>query len=217
MEGSRFSVPLPPSDFSHLSLRTLWPPTAFKDAPNSNRVQNFFRRLFSGSNQGNWNSSKVCQTSIWMPIIFRWMFDKFLTNSSVPDSGKKKAQKHKLFDPVGLGTTPGMSRWQTGLVLILHTGSPICPRDKPSLSPGTIPGTKGSRKSSCVKSLTVRVKIITGSLVILENLFPKNYRYRYCLEIPMNSLITITVTVLASAVTPAFPLIPNYHLESYLN
>ena len=34
--------------------------------------------------------------------------------------------------------------------------------------------------------ITVRVKIITGSLVILENLFPENYRYRYRLEIRMN-------------------------------
>ena len=34
---------------------------------------------------------------------------------------------------------------------------------------------------------TVRVKLITGSLVTLENLFPKNYRYRYRLEIRMNS------------------------------
>ena len=33
---------------------------------------------------------------------------------------------------------------------------------------------------------TVRVKIITGSLVTLENLFPENYRYRYRLEIRMN-------------------------------
>ena len=33
---------------------------------------------------------------------------------------------------------------------------------------------------------TVRVKIITGSLVILENLFSPNYRYRYRLEIWMN-------------------------------
>ena len=31
----------------------------------------------------------------------------------------------------------------------------------------------------------VRVKIITGSLVILENYFPENYRYRYRLEIRM--------------------------------
>ena len=36
------------------------------------------------------------------------------------------------------------------------------------------------------KPPTVRVKIITGSVVILENLFPKNYRYRYRLEIRMN-------------------------------
>ena len=34
---------------------------------------------------------------------------------------------------------------------------------------------------------TVRVKIITGSLVTLENLLPQNYRYRYCLEIWVNS------------------------------
>ena len=34
---------------------------------------------------------------------------------------------------------------------------------------------------------TVRVKNITGSLVILENVFSPNYRYRYRLEIRMNS------------------------------
>ena len=33
---------------------------------------------------------------------------------------------------------------------------------------------------------TVRVKIVTGSLVIIENLLPENYRYRYRLEIRMN-------------------------------
>ena len=33
---------------------------------------------------------------------------------------------------------------------------------------------------------TVRVEIITGSLVILENLFPRNYRYRYRLETQIN-------------------------------
>ena len=37
------------------------------------------------------------------------------------------------------------------------------------------------------QAITVRVKIITGSLVILEKLFPNNYRYRYRLEIRMNS------------------------------
>ena len=34
---------------------------------------------------------------------------------------------------------------------------------------------------------TARVKIISGSLVIIENLFPQNYRYRYRLEIWTNS------------------------------
>ena len=29
--------------------------------------------------------------------------------------------------------------------------------------------------------------------------------------------IATTVTVLAFAVTPSFPLVPNYHLESHLN
>ena len=37
-----------------------------------------------------------------------------------------------------------------------------------------------------ITKITVRVKIITGSLVTLENLFPENYRYRYRLEIRMN-------------------------------
>ena len=56
------------------------------------------------------------------------------------------------------------------------------------------PGGKGSCGqrliSGCARnhlSLTVRVKIITGSLVIIENLFPQNDRYRYRLEIRMNS------------------------------
>ena len=60
------------------------------------------------------------------------------------ESGKKKAHKHKLFGPVTLGTTPGMSQGQTGFVpgtnrvflLILRNGSPVCPWDKPSLSLG---------------------------------------------------------------------------------
>ena len=33
---------------------------------------------------------------------------------------------------------------------------------------------------------TVRVDMITGSLVIIENLFPPNYRYRYRLEMFVN-------------------------------
>ena len=66
-------------------------------------------------------------------------------------SGKKKAHKHKLFGPGALGTPrecprdkPGLSRGQSGFVpgtnpgflLILHSGSPVRPWDKPSLSLG---------------------------------------------------------------------------------
>ena len=82
-------------------------------------------------------------------------------------SGKKKAHKHKLFDPVALGTPrecpwdrPGLSPGQSGFVpgtnpgfLLIYTAEaqfvpgthPVCPWD--------IPGTKGGRKSLCVKSL----------------------------------------------------------------
>ena len=66
-------------------------------------------------------------------------------------SGKKKAHKHKRFGPVALGTPRecprdklGLSPGQTGFVpgtnpgflLILHSGSPVCPWDEPSLSLG---------------------------------------------------------------------------------
>ena len=82
-------------------------------------------------------------------------------------SGKKKAHKHKPFGPVALGTPqecpgdkPGLSPGQSGFVpgtnpgflLTLHSGSPVCPWDKPSLS-RDISGTKGGRKSLCVKRL----------------------------------------------------------------
>ena len=83
------------------------------------------------------------------------------------NSGKKKAHKHKLFGPVALGTPrecprdkPGLSPGQSGFVpgtnpgfLLIYTAeaqlvpgtNPVCPWD--------IPGTKGGRKSLCVKSL----------------------------------------------------------------
>ena len=74
-------------------------------------------------------------------------------------SGKKKAHKHKLFGPVALGTTPGLSpgaNWglslgfvpgkNPGLLLILHTGSPVCLRDEPSLSLGQFRGRRVAEK-----------------------------------------------------------------------
>ena len=63
-------------------------------------------------------------------------------------AGKKKAHKHKLFCPVGLGTTPGLSRDFTGFV---PGTNPVKTWDKPGYSPyfaqwkpdftGTVSGT----------------------------------------------------------------------------
>ena len=67
---------------------------------------------------------------------------------------------------------------------------------------------------------TVRVKIITGSLVIPENLYPQNYRYRYHLEIRMNSFNYHYRYRLGVRSHTSIPLIPNnnyYHFENHLN
>ena len=61
---------------------------------------------------------------------------------------------------------------------------------------------------------TVRVKIITGSLVIPENLLPKNYRYRYRLEIRMNFHYRYRLGVRSH---PFISIDSNYRLESHLN
>ena len=57
--------------------------------------------------------------------------------------------------------------------------------------------------------------MITGSLVTLENLFPQNYRYRYHLEIRMNSFNFYYRYRLGVRSHPFIPLLPNYHLESH--
>ena len=54
------------------------------------------------------------------------------TGPATPRSGKKKAHKHNIFGSVALGTTPGLSRGQSGFVPGTKT---LCPRDKPRLSP----------------------------------------------------------------------------------
>ena len=86
-------------------------------------------------------------------------------------SGKKKAHKHKLFCPVGPSfhrscprdkpsLSLGQIRWKTGtnpgILLILHSGSPISPGlslGQTLFVPGTIPGTKGGTESLREKSL----------------------------------------------------------------
>ena len=60
---------------------------------------------------------------------------------------------------------------------------------------------------------TVRVKIITGSLVTLENLFHENYRYRYRPEIRMNYHYRYR---LGPRSRPFISIDPNYRLDSRL-
>ena len=64
---------------------------------------------------------------------------------------------------------------------------------------------------------TARVKIITGSLVTLENLFPENYRCRCRLEIRMNSFNYRYRYRLDVRSHPFISIGSNYRLESHLN
>ena len=68
-----------------------------------------------------------------------------------------------------------------------------------------------------IQATTVRVKIIIGSLVIIENLFPPNCRYRYRLEIRMNSFNYHYCRRLGVRSHPFISIDPNYRLESHLN
>ena len=80
-------------------------------------------------------------------------------------SGKKKAHKLNFFCPVGLGTTPGLSRgfhrvcpWdksgenlgQTRVFSLFYTVEarfhPVCPWDKPGLSLGQSWGRRAAQK-----------------------------------------------------------------------
>ena len=95
--------------------------------------------------------------------------------AAIPVSGKKKAHKHKLFCPVGLGTAPGLSRGfhpGTNSVKIWETPgfSPYvaqCKPGKPGLVPGTNPGlslgqTRGRRAAQ--KAYVNKVYVCTFDL-----------------------------------------------------
>ena len=76
---------------------------------------------------------KVLKRATW--TLDRDTSEKHQNTPLICISGKKKAHKHKLFCPVGLGTSPGLSlgqiRWKSGtnpgFRLILHNGSPANP------------------------------------------------------------------------------------------
>ena len=103
-------------------------------------------------------------------------------------SGKKKAHKHKLFGPVALGTTPGLSLGQTQFVPGMNPG---CPRDKPRFSPYStqwkpslslgqtrfVPGTNRWRMAA--EKVYVLKVYVPYSLPILGNSLSQDYSYNY--------------------------------------
>ena len=97
-----------------------------------------------------------CQPFIFGGMVCVFLFIGFFR--------QEKAHKHKRFDPVALGTTPGLSLGQAQFVPGTHPGcprvfslfytveaqfvlgtNPVCPRDKPVAN--------GGRKNLCAKCL----------------------------------------------------------------
>ena len=60
-------------------------------------------------------------------------------------------------------------------------------------------------------------KLLPAVLLLLGIYFPQITVTITVLNFGWIDLVNITVTVVASAVTPSFPLVPNYRLESHLN
>ena len=134
--------------------------------------------------------------------------------------GKKKAHKHKFFYPVGLGTTPGLSRgfhrvcpWDKpgenlgtnpGFLLILHNGSPA----NPGLSLGQSQGRRA------VQKVYVKKVYVAFSLAILEAprvskglvfLGPARHRVSRALRIVFNWCL---------ASRPLRPLLPDHWITN---
>ena len=71
-----------------------------------------------------------------------------------------------------------------------------------------LPGSQG-----CWCLVPFESKLLPAVFLLLRIDFPKSTVTVTVLKFGWDNVITITVTVLASAVTPSFPLIPDYHLE----
>ena len=61
-----------------------------------------------------------------------------------------------FFGPVALATTPGLSRDKPRFSPCLHNGSPVCPRDKPTLSLGQF---RGRRAADNLKVYVLKVYV----------------------------------------------------------
>ena len=120
------------------------------------------------------NDLRLCTLLQWHVLSPSTLFFCSLEGKHTESrQAKKKAHKHKLFCPVGLGTNPGLSQgyhracpWdksgenlgQTRVFSLFYTVEArfhrVCPfLGQTGFVPGTIPGTKGGTESLCEKSL----------------------------------------------------------------
>ena len=98
----------PPSLFSKVTgcqeLRTLFPHTAFKNAPNPKFVQILSRRFFFGVPI---RGTQICQKfvknlKICPEIVVFQIFDKFLRNLGPPDWNPEKNRRDKFWTNLGV-------------------------------------------------------------------------------------------------------------------
>ena len=150
--------------------------------PSGPGVQKVENRVEKESKSGNSNSFSNFFDSFSTLFLAFWApgpegpGNSFSTVSNFGPEGPKNSSggiegsqhKHKLFGPVGFGTTPGLSQGQTGFVPATNPGqthvfslfytveaqfvpgtNPVCPRDKPSLSQGQTGGKGQQKKFMC--------------------------------------------------------------------
>ena len=184
----RFFV-YPRSGFLVPSFRFLYPCSGFCQARKRHININFFGQglvfclRFRQNMALNWGithfSAQKRHDQFWSCFFFL-PFSLLLPQNSQNccfclsrrQKGRQKTRPPPFFCPVGLGTTPGLSRgfhrvcpWdksgenlgQTRVFSLFYTVEArfhrVCPRDKPGEIPGTILGTKGGTESLCEKSL----------------------------------------------------------------
>ena len=125
-------APLTPQPVESLSISAS-PPRPLESRRNKRAVfiKGWFWRMCPRSGFCTIVPFFVPSFRFWVPLFHFWYP---LQNFQGTQARKRQ---HKLFGPVALGTTPGnVLGTNPGFLLILHNGSPVCPWDKPSLSPG---------------------------------------------------------------------------------
>ena len=123
----------------------------------------------------------------------RWPDDQVIGRNQV--SGKKKAHKHKLFCPVGLGTNPGFSLFYQR----------VRPWDKPSLSLGQSRGWRAAQKVH-VKKVYVPFSLASFSTLFWS--FPPKTPPHLGIE-NSHKRVAMTISPLAAREGTSAPQWPN--------